>query len=182
MASLFSHLLVGATATKLASSVTDVSNKPKLYALAMFSSAMPDLDVIAFDFGIHYEHWLGHRGLTHSFAFAVVWSCLLVMLFYTSKFKFKQEALVAFIVIFISTVSHGIIDAMTNGGRGIGFFIPFDNARYFFPFRPIQVSPLGVDRFFSDWGMRVIKSELMWIGLPCLMIYLVCGLRARVCR
>jgi hypothetical protein len=31
------------------------------------------------------------------------------------------------------TASHGMLDAMTDGGLGVAFFAPFDNARYFFP-------------------------------------------------
>jgi hypothetical protein len=28
------------------------------------------------------------------------------------------------------------------------------------------VSPLGVSRFFSEWGLRVIQSELQWVWAP----------------
>lgn len=35
--------------------------------------------------------------------------------------------------LFLCLMSHRILDAFTNGGLEIGFFIPFDNARYFFP-------------------------------------------------
>ena len=38
------------------------------------------------------------------------------------------------------TASHGLFDAMTNGGLGVAFFAPLDNARYFLPWRPIPVS------------------------------------------
>jgi len=63
------------------------------------------------------------------------------------------------------TLSHGLLDAMTNGGRGIAFFSPFSNHRYFFPWRPIQVSPIGVG-FFSPRGLRVLASESLWIWAP----------------
>jgi inner membrane protein len=56
---------------------------------------------------------------------------------------------------FLITASHGILDAFTNGGLGIALFSPFDNSRYFFPFRPIQVSPIGAG-FFSMRGLRVL--------------------------
>ena len=59
---------------------------------------------------------------------------------------------------------------MTTGGKGVGFFIPFDNSRYFFPFRPIKVSPIGVKEFFSEWGINVIWSELKYIGIPCIIV------------
>ena len=58
----------------------------------------------------------------------------------------------------------------SEGGRGVGFFAPFHNERYFFPFRDILVSPIGIERFFSERGMRVIFSELKYVFLPCFII------------
>ncbi|HOY13966.1 MAG TPA: hypothetical protein PLY70_12545, partial [Saprospiraceae bacterium] len=51
--------------------------------------------------------------------------------------------------------------------------IPFKNERYFFPWQVIKVSPLGVEKFFSRWGLEVLLSELIWIGLPCLLFVLM---------
>ncbi|BAO74942.1 putative membrane protein [Winogradskyella sp. PG-2] len=62
---------------------------------------------------------------------------------------------------------------MTSGGKGVGFFIPFENSRYFFPFREIKVSPIGVERFFSEWGVNVLLSELKYIGIPCFIVLAV---------
>jgi inner membrane protein len=75
--------------------------------------------------------------------------------------------------VFLSTVSHGILDAMTSGGRGVGFFIPLNNDRYFFPFRGIKVSPIGIKDFFSEWGIHVILSELKYIVVPCIIVLLI---------
>ena len=55
---------------------------------------------------------------------------------------------------------------MTSGGYGIAFFSPFNDTRYFFPWRTIKVSPLGIANFFTERGLRVIKNELIWIGIP----------------
>ncbi len=59
---------------------------------------------------------------------------------------------------------------MTTGGKGVAFFSPFDNGRYFLPWRMIQVSPIGMDDFFGKWGIAVIKSEILWIALPVLLL------------
>lgn len=69
----------------------------------------------------------------------------------------------------LCTASHSVLDAMTSGGLGVAFFSPFNDARYFFPWRPIKVSPIGVENFFSEWGKKVILSELIWIGIPSLL-------------
>jgi inner membrane protein len=58
---------------------------------------------------------------------------------------------------------------MTDGGLGIAFFAPFDNTRYFFPFHPIKVSPIGLS-FFSARGLDVIWSELLWVCIPATII------------
>ena len=163
MASVFGHAIVGYTITKAAS----IKNYKWLLLLAILSSVLPDLDVLTFNFGIPYSHPFGHRGFTHSIVFAIIWAVLLMFLFG------KQNRVLWFVVIFFSTVFHGILDAMTTGGKGIGFFIPFNNERFFFPFRPIQVSPLGIEKFFSEWGIQVILSEVKYILIPCIIVLLI---------
>jgi inner membrane protein len=59
--------------------------------------------------------------------------------------------------------SHGLLDAMTTGGLGVAFFAPFSAERYFFPWRPILVSPIGIERFLSPRGAAVLMSELQWV-------------------
>lgn len=162
MASVFGHALVGVTLSKL----LDKNQGKLLLVLAMISAVLPDVDVLAFKLGYAYEHWLGHRGFTHSIFFAVIWSGILSLIFGQSK------KVISFIVLFLATISHAILDAMTTGGLGVGFFIPFENTRYFFGCRPIQVSPIGMSKFLSEWGVRVVLSELLWIGVPCGVVLL----------
>jgi len=59
---------------------------------------------------------------------------------------------------------------MTDGGLGVAFFSPFDNHRYFLPWTPIRVSPIGLGRFFSHRGLEVLQSELLWIWLPAAVL------------
>jgi inner membrane protein len=132
---------------------------------------LPDIDVISFAFGIRYEDMFGHRGFTHSFVFAA-----LTGLVATSLVQLGPGSRIAdpgrirlFLWFTAVTASHGVLDALTNGGRGIAFFAPFSNHRYFFPWRPIQVSPIGVG-FFSPRGLRVLASEAGWIWLPSAII------------
>lgn len=160
MASVFGHGLVGFTLSR----IIDKSQARLLTILSIISAIMPDIDVLAFKIGISYEHWLGHRGFTHSIFFAILWALFLTLIFG------KKHKKMFFGVLFIATISHAILDAMTTGGLGVGFFIPFDNARHFLSCRPIQVSPIGIEKFFSEWGLRVIYSELLWIGLPCVVL------------
>jgi inner membrane protein len=81
--------------------------------------------------------------------------------------------------LFLSTLSHGILDALTSGGLGVAFFAPFDNSRYFFPWRPIRVSPISVSGFFSSRGLQVLRSELQWIWLPAALVTMLLTLLRR---
>jgi inner membrane protein len=76
---------------------------------------------------------------------------------------------IVFAFIFVSALSHGLIDALTDGGHGIAFFWPFSAERYFFDAQPIPVSPIG-PAFFSPYGLFVFLSEIGMIWLPCLLL------------
>ena len=125
--------------------------------LGVLGSILPDADVAAFAFGIPYEHTFGHRGFTHSIAFALLFA-LIATLIVRGRFG-------TFAFLFLCTTSHGVLDALTDGGLGIAFFSPFSNERYFFPWTPIRVSPLGAG-FFSERGLATLGSELVWVWVP----------------
>jgi inner membrane protein len=138
---------------------------------------IPDLDVIGFELGIKYSDMLGHRGFTHSIFFAVVLAALTTFgLFQNSH----DNQAVIFLFLFLSTLSHPLLDALTNGGLGVGFFAPFNNKRYFFPYRPIKVAPIGVIGFFSRRGCEVLLSELRWVWLPSAVFFGIGQLLKRV--
>jgi len=60
---------------------------------------------------------------------------------------------------------------MTDAGRGVGFFLPFDTERYFFPFRPLATSPIGIGRFFERAG-PILMNEFRWLFLPTAAVWL----------
>ena len=66
--------------------------------------------------------------------------------------------------------SHGILDAFTDGGLGIALMSPFTQKRFFFPWTPIPVSPIGLRGFIQYGGMEVIVWEILHICLPILVI------------
>ena len=137
----------------------------RFWVLAAICSMVPDLDVISFSLGVEYGDFWGHRGFSHSLVFAMATSLIVVLLaFFQEKYRPLRIRLVLF--FFLVTASHGLFDAMTNGGLGIAFFAPFDNSRYFLPYRPIQVSPIGLHDFLKWGGWRVLNNEFKWIALP----------------
>jgi inner membrane protein len=138
----------------------------RLAAVACAASVLPDVDALGFGLGIPYDSPLGHRGFTHSLVFALLIgvSCAALAGY------LRAPAAIVFAVVFASTASHGVLDALTTGGMGVAFFSPFPNVRYFLPWRVIRVSPIGIAPFFSAWGLAVLKSELVWIWAPCAVL------------
>lgn len=135
--------------------------------LTMACAVVPDVDVIGFQFGVHYRDLLGHRGITHSLAFAAALSVLIAACAPLQDLPATRRRTVA-LFLFLVTASHGLLDAMTNGGLGVAFFAPFSSGRYFLPFRPIQVSPISIGGFFTHRGVEVLQTELLWVWLPFL--------------
>jgi len=148
---------------------------PTVLLAGVACSVIPDLDVIGFKFGMTSDHLLGHRGLTHSIVFAAALGALLT---YTLFHHSHPDPWVVCFFLFASTLSHPLLDMLTNGGRGVALFAPFSNVRYFFPWRPIEVSPVSVRRFFSRRGAQIIRSELRWVWLPAAVV-VVLGMMLR---
>lgn len=135
-------------------------------AAALLAMA-PDADVLAFGLGIPYEHPLGHRGLSHSLLGALVLGALafalLRHLLRAAEDPAARPGWLDLALLVVATASHGLLDMLTDGGRGVGLFIPVDTARLFFPVTPIPVSPIGLLAFFA-WGLPVLAWEvaLLW--------------------
>ena len=173
MPSVITHVVV-ATALGQAGK-QDWRKNWRFWCIAVLSSILPDIDVIGFRFGIRYGDVWGHRGMTHSLLFAAATGILLAASLGPPWHERWKQALLLSVI----TASHGVLDALTNGGLGVAFFSPFNLHRYFFSWRPILVSPIGAHRFFSARGAQVLWSEMFWVWIPALLIgVLFYGLRA----
>jgi inner membrane protein len=170
MASAFSHALVAITIGK---NYSKKYTSLKFWLLAATCAVLPDADVLSFQFGIPYNHFLGHRGFFHSLFFSLFIGILTTFLFYR-KIKLTDNLGLKYITFFfLCGASHALLDMLTNGGLGVAIFSPFDTTRYFFPWRPIQVSPIGIQNFMGERGIRVIRSELVWVGIPCFIYFIL---------
>jgi inner membrane protein len=167
MPTVISH---GVSAIALAKVFTPERMSPRFWVVSILCATLPDLDVLGLAFGIQYKDMLGHRGLTHSLPFALLLACLAAWLFLRGAPQEAKTWLVFIAYFFIVAASHGLLDAMTNGGLGVAFFAPFSNARYFLPWRPIEVSPIGLDFFLSARSLSVLWSEIKWIWIPSALV------------
>lgn len=139
----------------------------RLLVAGVVASILPDLDVLSYQFGIHYTSVYSHRGFTHSIEVALS----IAMLAAFAARHLKATATSAFLFVFAAIVSHGVLDSFTNGGSAIAFLWPFSDERFFAPYRFIEVSPIGIAPLFSARGVKVLVSELLWVWMPAV----ICG-------
>jgi inner membrane protein len=167
MPSAFTHAFAALALSKMTTG--EKMPTTRFWLLSVFCAVVPDVDAISFAFGVRRGSMFGHRGLTHSLLFALLLAVLVVWLGFGKTQAFSKEWWKLLIYFFIVTASHGLLDALTNGGSGVAFFAPFDTTRYFFSWRPIEVSPIGL-RFFSGRGLEVIASEFVWVWIPMALL------------
>ena len=60
----------------------------------------------------------------------------------------------------VVAISHGLLDTLTDGGLGIALLWPFSNERFFAPWTPIPVAPIGA-RMLTGRGVRVVMTEAL---------------------
>ncbi len=146
------HIAVGMVAAR----ADRHGRAPRWSSMAMWSvvSMLPDADVIGFGFGVEYGDPWGHRGATHSLLFAVAVGLAIGVAGRWFKRPAARTALVATVVL----ASHGLLDTLTDGGLGCALLWPFDLTRYFAPWRPIPVAPIGL-AFLSPYGLIVSLTE-----------------------
>jgi inner membrane protein len=163
MPTAMTHVFVSLAVGKAA-----VRGKPPfgLGWLMMGLAVLPDLDTLGLGWGVPYASFWGHRGVMHSLAFAVVVALLATWLaggWLRPTFRTRWRLALVLLAV---TVTHPLLDAMTDGGLGIALLAPFDNTRYFLPWQPIKVSPIGLRAFLSPYGLEVILNELLCVWLP----------------
>ncbi|MDP3499346.1 MAG: metal-dependent hydrolase [Myxococcales bacterium] len=147
----FGHIAIGLVAGRAFTRVAD--RRRLVLSMAGFSalSMLPDADVIAFALRIPYGDPFGHRGATHSIAFAVLCGVI--------AFALRRDSrLAAFTSLVV--VTHPLLDMLTDGGLGCALFFPFSSARLFWPVQPIPVAPIGAG-MLSARGLFVVVTELV---------------------
>ena len=116
----------------------------------------PDADIVGFALRVPYAAEFGHRGATHA--------VLLPLLVGFALARWSGTALVVAAVY----ASHGVLDTFTDGGLGAALLWPFSPDRFFAPWRPIPVAPIGA-ALFSPPGLRLMAMEsLMFLPLVAL--------------
>jgi inner membrane protein len=118
----------------------------------------------------------GHRGITHSVAFAAAAAAACVFFLFRRDPPRLRARIGA--VLLLAGLSHPLLDACMASGLGVALLAPFSAARFHSPFRPILVTPANENRLLDEGGIRVTNSEILWIWLPALTV-LFAALRFR---
>ncbi len=175
MPTIFAHAAVGLTLARL---MPAYQRSGKAYALAAGCAMLPDIDMLARSVGMAHQ-WVQHRSVTHSLVFALATGLLVTLFAYGVQWRHRFAQWWMYVLLFAAvTASHGVLDAFTNGGQGIALLAPFSWEAHFAPWRPLEVSPfwLGI---FSERGAAVIRSELLWLALPCAVLWAYAAERDR---
>jgi inner membrane protein len=135
-------------------------------------SLLPDLDVVGFRLGVHYEDPWGHRGATHSLVFALGVALIALGVAKAARLPALRTALITLVVV----SSHPLLDTLTDGGLGCALLWPFSDERFFAPWTPLPVAPIG-RAFLSARGVRVAAVEVM--ALSPLLAYALWPVVAR---
>jgi inner membrane protein len=153
------HVAIGAAAGRATARV----RAGRLMLVLGLLSMVPDLDAIGLFFGVPYHAPLGHRGAFHSVTVALLIGALCSL----DARAWGLSRLRMFLVTSAVVASHGLLDALTDGGLGIAFAWPVSNHRYFLGWRPIPVAPIGA-RILSGYGQYVLMTELI-LAVPLLV-------------
>jgi inner membrane protein len=140
------HVAVGMAAGRIQAKALQWQTFVAFAALSL----LPDVDVIAFAFRIPYAAPWGHRGAAHSIALGIAAGALAGL----AARSWRTAA-----IAIPTVVSHGVLDTLTDGGLGVALLWPFTDARYFAPWRPIPVAPIGAG-MLSARGFHVLCVEL----------------------
>jgi inner membrane protein len=152
MASAITHFIVGA-AVALPARFDGVLPRWALPVTCGLLGAAPDLDTpLMFALDIPRGSLFSHRGFFHSpFFWALFCSALAAMI--AGRAWLPLAALWT-----AAAITHPLLDMLTDGGSGVMLLFPVSEARLFFPWRPIRVSPLGIAQFFERAG-PILRSE-----------------------
>jgi len=158
MASAITHFIVGAAVglpVMDAASLRGVLPRWVIPVTTGLFAVAPDVDTYAmFAFHIPRGSLFSHRGFFHSPFF------LALLAFSVARLVTRDRAWTTLGILWsCAAITHPLLDMLTDGGSGVMLLFPFSTERYFFPWRPIRVSPLGVARFFDRAG-EILLSEL----------------------
>jgi inner membrane protein len=142
--------------------VAESSRMRLFFAIAgMVGLAMlPDIDAVWCGLGIRDAGLIGHRGFTHTPAFALLVGAVAGLV--AARRRWGSGWRVALVVALV-VLSHGVLDGLAQDGRGIMVFWPLSRDRYHFPWRPLPDAPTGL-AMLSRRGLATLFIEMVYFS------------------
>jgi inner membrane protein len=168
MPSSFSHIVAGLAA---GTPVLPDSVPKRYWVCAGVCAAIPDIDWLWSFRGLPYDHWLAHRGVTHSLLFAAGLGAA-VSWFVLRPVARPNTLRRLWAGLALAIASHGFLDAMSTYGAGVAFLVPASMSRFFFPWRPISGGAGSHESFLSK-VLIVFGRELLWIWVPSALLAVI---------
>lgn len=162
MPTVVSHAIVAAGLFRLVAGPRTPGDGSRLaMGVAAALAMLPDADVVGWN-AVSHDTLLWHRGLTHSLAWALATGALAAWLL---RRRVTHHGGAGWLAINLAAciATHGLLDAFTDGGSGVGFLMPFDAVRTHFASQPIPVAPITVDPT-NHRALQCIATEalLLW--------------------
>ncbi|MBX2842501.1 MAG: metal-dependent hydrolase [Flammeovirgaceae bacterium] len=152
-----------------------IGNKAMIWGA--IAGTIPDLDVMLAPFQDTVQYLSNHRGFTHSFLFAFLFSPLfawvLLKIYPNGKAGFKDWTL----LFFLGFVTHIALDSFTTWGTQL--FYPFSNygvAFYsVFVIDPLYTVPFAIFLIWAAFKNKEskLRSKLNYIGISLSTFYLM---------
>jgi inner membrane protein len=164
MSSTVAHFLAGAAlvtpALRLKNSVGILPSWTIPITSGLLAMA-PDLDLAGRRlFGITSGSVFAHRGFFHSPFFLVIFAAVLAGLVAHSQ---PRPTFVRLWIIWAAAMlTHPLLDALSDGGRGVMLLLPLSRVRLFLPWRPI-FNPAGHGASLFTKAFYLRASEIPFL-------------------
>jgi inner membrane protein len=166
------HLAVGAALGAIYSRKTGSNPRTTILTFAALAVA-PDLDLISGAFGVTPDTPLSHRGITHSFTFALAVAILVGIWAHG-----RGRGVLAGGVTLAALASHGFLDTLSQLGAGPMLLWPFTTQSYGFIWRPIPGVVSAAD-YLTLQALPTLVAEAL-IFLPPIVFALLTWFPRRV--
>ena len=163
MSSLFGHALAGLT---LSAAFHRGRPPRRVWTFAAACALAPDMDWFAGLLRIPEGHHLSHRGMSHSLLAAALLAAAAMLIGFRPHLRSPRH----WGCMLAAAFSHSLLDACTFGGTGVALLLPFSDARFVCAWQPIFVSPIPLSGKLLDWLLFSLGTELVWIGIPALLV------------
>jgi inner membrane protein len=142
----------------------------RLFLLIFLASVLPDIDLLF----PNANRVFSHRGITHSFFFALMTGALFSAIL-LSEIKNFFEIMLLFLIFFLTSCSHILLDLMTDAPLGVCYLCPFSEERIFFPFKPFNSYSGGLSTGLTSRGVgniwRFIVPEMIYVWIPSIIFF-----------